>query len=81
MTLKTADLAHLPEPAFSPNGDPTAKFTRDKHSDAHHVRMIRAEDGGALRTFNGGLGHENGWYTSRKARRVLHWQVRHNTTF
>ena len=61
-------------PALRSHAGPAPKFTRDKHSDAHHVRMIRAKDGSALRTFNGGLAHENGWYTSRKARRVLHWQ-------
>jgi hypothetical protein len=74
MTFNAADHGHLPKLLLSPNGDPTPQFTRDKHSDAHHVRMIRADDGGALRTFNGGLAHENGWYTSRKAGRVLHWQ-------
>ncbi|TCQ05726.1 TnsA endonuclease N-terminal domain-containing protein [Sphingomonas sp. PP-CC-3A-396] len=74
MTFDAADHDHLPELLLSSIGDPTPEFTRDKHSDAHHVRMIRADDGGALRTFNGGLAHENGWYTSRKAGRVLHWQ-------
>jgi hypothetical protein len=74
MKVDAADHDRLPELLLSSNGDPTPQFTRDKHSDAHHVRMIRADDGGALRTFNGGLAHENGWYTSRKAGRVLHWQ-------
>ena len=74
MTINTVDHDHLPEPVLDPNSCSTPKFNRDKHSDAHHVRMIRADDGGALRTFNGGLAHENGWYTSRKAGRVLHWQ-------
>ncbi|QCB41166.1 hypothetical protein E5673_02100 [Sphingomonas sp. PAMC26645] len=74
MKVDAADHDHLPELLLSFNGEPTPQFIRDKHSDAHHVRMIRADDGGALRTFNGGLAHENGWYTSRKARRVLHWQ-------
>ena len=74
MTFRAADDDQVPEPVLSHIGSPPPKFTRDKHSDAHHVRMIRADDGGALRTFNGGLAHENGWYTSRKARRVLHWQ-------
>lgn len=36
--------------------------------------IIRAADGGSLRTFCGGLPHENGWYPSAKARRVLHWE-------
>ena len=38
------------------------------------MRIIRADGGGALRTFNGGLAHENGWFASRKARRLLHWE-------
>ena len=74
MSFKAAGHDHPPKSVLRPEGDQTPKFTRDKHSDAHHVRMIRADDGGALRTFNGGLAHENGWYTSRKAGRVLHWQ-------
>lgn len=36
--------------------------------------IVRARDGGPLRTFNGGLSHENGWYCSAKARRLLHWE-------
>jgi hypothetical protein len=36
--------------------------------------MVRAEGGGPLRTFNGGLWHENGWHTSRKAGRLVHWE-------
>lgn len=36
--------------------------------------MVRAEGGGPLRTFNGGLWHENGWHTSRKAGHLLHWE-------
>lgn len=74
MKLNAADDDQVPEPALSHNGSPPPWFARDKHSDAHNVQMIRAEDGGALRTFNGGLAHENGWYTSSKARRILHWQ-------
>jgi len=74
MTFNAADHDPLPELLLNLNGGPTPKFIRDKHSDAYHVRMIRADAGGALRTFNGGLAHENGWFTSRKARRVLHWQ-------
>lgn len=36
--------------------------------------MVRAEGAGPLRTFNGGLWHENGWHTSRKAGHLLHWE-------
>jgi hypothetical protein len=36
--------------------------------------MVRETNGGPLRTFSGGLAHENGWHPSFKARRLLHWQ-------
>lgn len=36
--------------------------------------MHRAKDGGPLRTFNGGLPHENGVMYVKKAKRLLHWQ-------
>ena len=36
--------------------------------------MIVSTHGGSLRTFNGGLAHECGWWPSRKARRLQHWQ-------
>lgn len=36
--------------------------------------MVRAEDGGPLRTMAGNLAHENGWLSIFKAKRLLHWQ-------
>ena len=36
--------------------------------------IVRASDGGCLRTVNGGLAFENGWFASRKAGRLLHWE-------
>ncbi len=36
--------------------------------------MVRAEGGGSLRTFNGGLWHENGWHASWKAGHLVHWE-------
>lgn len=36
--------------------------------------MVRETNGGPLRTFSGGLAHENGWHPSFKAKRLLHWQ-------
>lgn len=74
MKLKPADTTCPAGPIANDGGIPRQKFVRDKQVDAHHVRIIRADGGGALRTMNGGLAHENGWYPSRKARRVLHWQ-------
>ncbi|MFV0645427.1 MAG: hypothetical protein ACK5NN_13175 [Sphingomonadaceae bacterium] len=50
------------------------RYVRDSKPDHSDVRIIRASDGGALRTFNGGLAHENGWFASRKARRLLHYE-------
>ncbi|URW75056.1 hypothetical protein M9980_10865 [Sphingomonas donggukensis] len=54
------------------------KIVRDADIDGDKLvpmaTMFRAEGGGPLRTFNGGLAHENGWIPSRKARRLLHWE-------
>jgi hypothetical protein len=36
--------------------------------------MIRAGTGGPLRTFSGGLAHENGWYRAAKSPHLLHWE-------
>lgn len=36
--------------------------------------VVRAFDGGPLRTFSGGRSHENGWHISFKAGRMLHWE-------
>lgn len=36
--------------------------------------MIMETDGGSLRTFNGNRSHENGWWPSRKRRRLQHWE-------
>lgn len=53
---------------------PEQRHIREPKLEQSNVRIIRATDGGALRTFNGGLTHENGWYASRKARRLLHYE-------
>lgn len=50
------------------------RYVRDPAPARANVEIIRSTDGGALRTFNGGLMHENGWFASRKACRLLHWQ-------
>lgn len=36
--------------------------------------MIMEADGGSLRTFSGNRAHENGWWPSRKRRRLQHWE-------
>lgn len=50
------------------------RYLRDPAPGPANVQIVRDKDGGALRTFYGGLTHENGWFASRKARRLLHWQ-------
>ena len=57
-----------------PHATSALKCERSRDNDGQRIRMVRADDGGALRTFNGGLAHENGWLASRKARRLIHWQ-------
>lgn len=53
---------------------PPARYVREPKPDKADVRIVRAADGGALRTFNGGLAHENGWLASKKAGRLLHYE-------
>ena len=53
---------------------PPARYVREPKPDKADVRIVRAADGGALRTFNGGLAHENGWLASKKAGRLLHFE-------
>lgn len=36
--------------------------------------LVRAPHGGSLRTFSGGLSHENGWLRPYKAKGLVHWQ-------
>lgn len=50
------------------------RYLRDPAPGPANVQIVRDKDGGALRTFNGGLTHETGWLASRKARRLLHWE-------
>ena len=50
------------------------RYVREPKSAKSNVQIIRAKDGGALRTFHGGLAHENGWFNSAKARRLLHFE-------
>lgn len=50
------------------------RHVREPKSAQAQVQIVRAKDGGALRTFHGGLTHENGWFNSAKARRMLHFE-------
>ncbi|NVD45101.1 hypothetical protein [Qipengyuania atrilutea] len=65
-----------PTLAPTPSGmyPPPARYVREPKPDKADVRIVRATDGGALRTFNGGLAHENGWLASKKAGRLLHYE-------
>lgn len=77
LAIRTPRLDHLKDPRqvvtdrrIRRRGD---AFELDEEA-VSMCTMIRAERGGALRTFNGGLWHENGWHMSRKAGRLLHWE-------
>jgi hypothetical protein len=50
------------------------RYVREPKSEQSSVQIVRAKNGGALRTFHGGLAHENGWFNSAKARRLLHFE-------
>lgn len=65
-----AKLARTPSEMY-----PTSeRYVREPKSEQSSVQIVRAGDGGPLRTFNGGLAHENGWLVSAKAGRVLHFE-------
>lgn len=64
------DVAPTPSEMYPP---PT-RYVREPRPGKPDVCIVRATDGGALRTFNGGLPHENGWFNSAKARRLLHFE-------
>lgn len=74
MKLKPDDNPCRAEEQNEPGISTELKFVRDKRVVAHDVQLIRADDGGSKRTFNGRRAHENGWYVSRKAGRLLHWE-------
>lgn len=50
------------------------RYLRDPAPGPANVQIVRDKDGGALRTFSGGLTHENGWLASRKAGRPLPYE-------
>ena len=64
-----------PQTTRSPAIPEGTRYLRDPAPSHASVEIVRAEnDGGPMRTFNGGQMHENGWFASRKAARLLHWQ-------
>jgi hypothetical protein len=50
------------------------KYLRDPAPGPANVQIVRDKDGAALRTFAGGLTHENSWFANRKARRLLPYE-------
>ena len=80
--MKIKQSYSAPERAAQPTLAPTpseiypiaGRYVREPKSEQSNVQIIRAKDGGALRTFHGGLAHENGWLNSAKARRLLHFE-------
>lgn len=52
----------------------TERYVREPNSQQLNVKIVRAEGGRALRTFHGGLTHENGYFASKKAGQLLHFE-------
>lgn len=50
------------------------RYIRDSEPGPANVQIVRDQNGGPLRTFSGGLSHENGWFASHKAQQLLPWQ-------
>lgn len=69
---------HFFDPEHKAMRDRIRRIERDVAVDGDEVTsmatMYRARDGGPLRTFSGGLTHENGFMYVRKARRLVHWE-------
>ena len=69
---------HFLEPQQAPMRERVRRIARDIKVDADEIAtmatMYRAPNGGPLRTFNGGLTHENGFMYVRKANRLIHWE-------
>lgn len=71
---------HFLDPDQGPMRERIRRIVKDVEVDvdgdamAVMATMYRAEDGGPLRTFSGGLTHENGFMHVRKAKRLVHWE-------
>jgi len=69
---------HFLDPEHKAMRDRIRRIERDVEVDGDEVASVatmhRAKDGGPLRTFSGGLTHENGVMYVRKARRLVHWE-------
>lgn len=74
MKLKPNPDACCPSDAAHVSNDPAPIYLRDKHLNGRQVQMIRSNDGGSIRTMSGRKAHENGWFVSCKAHRLLHWE-------
>lgn len=78
IAVRGTKLDALYDPAMAPTRArilPIADLNREAIENAQAMAtLIRAEGGGPLRTFSGGLAHENGWHPSYKARRLVHWE-------
>lgn len=66
------------DPAFAPMRSRVRALVEEQAVDGDALvpmaTMVTARDGGGLRTFSGGLAHENGWLACRIARRLVHFE-------
>ena len=77
LAIRSPRLDHFQDPAQVISDRRIRAWTEGLEFDEERVSMctiVRGEGGGPLRTFSGGLAHENGWHTSAKADRLLHWE-------
>lgn len=78
ITVRSPRLDALLDPSVAPSRTRIRPIAGLDHAAIERTvsmaTMVRETNGGPLRTFSGGLAHENGWHPSFKARRLLHWQ-------
>lgn len=78
LVVRSPRLDHLVGEEHEPRRDRIRSIVREADIDAGRLipmaRMVRAANGGPLRPFSGGLGHENGWISLRKGRGLQHWE-------
>lgn len=74
LALKAPHLGAYHRPEISANRDRLRELVEEARPDADRLVSAGTMTRGQLRTFSGGLAHENGRISSRKAQRLLHFE-------
>lgn len=74
LALQAPALDAYYQPEISPDRSRLRKIIDETRPNADQLISAGTLQRGQIRTFSGGLAHENGRLISRKARRLLHWE-------